>query len=171
MNPFADKMVRAAKLDISLYEEVEADKSALVESMMVVVLSSLAAGIGMVGKGGLTGFITATIGALIGWLIWGYLVYFIGTRFLPEQDTHADYGELLRTIGFATSPGVLKALGIIPGLGQLISFIASIWMLVTMVVAVRQALDYKSIPRAIGVCIIGWVIYMIIMVVIFSVFK
>ncbi len=171
MNPFVDKMIRAAKLDINLYEEVERDKAVTFESMMVVVLSSIAAGIGVIAKGGLAGLITGTFGALIGWLIWAYLCFYIGTKFLPEQDTSADYGELLRTLGFASSPGIVRILGIIPGLGQIISFLASIWMLVAMVIAVRQALDYKSTPRAVGVCIIGWVVQFIIMIIIFKIFK
>lgn len=171
MNQFVEKMIRAAKLDITFYEEVERDKSATFESMMVVVLACIAAGIGVIGKGGLSGLITGTLGALIGWLIWAYLVFYIGTKFLAEQDTHADYGELLRTIGFASSPGLLKILGIIPGLGPIIYIFAGIWMLVAMIIAVRQALDYKSTPRAVGVCIIGWVVYMIIMIIINSIFK
>lgn len=171
MNPFVDKMIRAAKLDINFYEEVERDKSATFEAIMVVVLSSIALGIGLMGKSGFAGLITGTISALIAWLIWAYLCFYIGTKFLPEQDTRADYSELLRTLGFASSPGILRILGIIPGLGFIISFLAGIWMLVAMVIAVRQALDYKSTPRAVGVCIIGWVVQIIIMYIIFKIFR
>ncbi|NLD37331.1 MAG: hypothetical protein GX654_10730 [Desulfatiglans sp.] len=171
MNPFVDKMIRAARLDITLYEEVERDKTVTFESMMVVVLASIASGIGLMGKGGFAGLITGTLVALITWLIWAYLCFFIGTKFLPEQDTSADYGELLRTLGFASSPGIVRILGIIPGLGQIISFLAGIWMLVAMVIAVRQALDYKSTPRAVGVCIIGWIVQAVIMFIIFKIFK
>jgi hypothetical protein len=94
----------------------------------------------------------------VGWFIWAFLTYFIGTRLLPEPQTKADYGELLRTIGFSSSPGVLRVLGIIPMLGNVLNFIVGIWMLVAMVIAVRQALDYKSTWRAVGVCLIGWIV-------------
>jgi len=94
----------------------------------------------------------------VGWYIWAYLTYFIGTRLLPEPQTKADHGELLRTIGFSSSPGLIRVLGIIPGLQGIVFPIAAIWMLVAMIIAVRQALDYTSTLRAIGVCIIGWVI-------------
>jgi len=94
----------------------------------------------------------------VGWFIWALLTYFIGTRLLPEPQTKADYGELLRTIGFSSSPGVLRVLGIIPMLGNVLNFIVGIWMLVAMVIAVRQALDYKSTWRAVGVCLIGWIV-------------
>ncbi len=168
MTNFRDRIIRAAMLDVNLYEEVEADKGAMGQAMSVVVLSSVAAGIGAIERGGLGGILTGTIGALIGWYVWAYLTYFIGTKFLPEPQTKADLGELLRTIGFASSPGLIRVLGFIPGIGGIIFFAASIWMLVAMVIAVRQALDYKSTPRAVGVCVIGWVIQLLIFALLFS---
>ncbi len=158
MASFTDRMIRAAKLDANLYEEVEADKGAMGQAMAVVVLASVAAGIGAIGTLGIMGLVLGTIAALLGWFIWAFLTYFIGTRLLPEPQTKADYGELLRTIGFSSSPGVLRVLGIIPSLGGILNFLIGIWMLVAMVIAVRQALDYKSTWRAVGVCLIGWII-------------
>jgi hypothetical protein len=158
MASFTERMIRAAKLDVNLYEEVEADKSAMGQAMGVVVLSSIAAGIGTIGTTGLKGLVIGTITALAAWYIWAFLTYFIGTRLLPEPQTKADYGELLRTIGFSSSPGVLRVVGIIPMLGAIVNLVVGIWMLAAMVIAVRQALDYKSTWRAVGVCIIGWVI-------------
>jgi len=158
MASFTDRMIRAAKLDVSLYEEVEADKGAMGQAMQVVILSSVAAGIGTIGTTGIKGLVLGTIVALVGWFIWAFLTYFIGTRLLPEPQTKADYGELLRTIGFSSSPGVLRVLGIIPMLGNILNFIVGIWMLVAMVIAVRQALDYNSTWRAVGVCLIGWIV-------------
>lgn len=162
MADFKDRIIRAAKLDVNLYEEVEADEGALGQAVVVVVLSSIAAGIGsigIIGFGGIFGGIfIGTILALIGWVVWAYLTYFIGTKLLPEPQTRADPGELLRTIGFANSPGLIRVVGIIPGLTGIVFFIAGFWMLVAMVIAVRQALDYQSTLRAFGVCVIGWLI-------------
>ncbi len=163
MTAFSDRMIRAAKLDVDLYEEVEADKKAWGQAMGVVVLSSIAAGIGSMGMGGLGRILPATIAALIGWYIWAYLTYFIGTRFLPEPQTKADLGELLRTIGFSSSPGLIRVLGVIPGLAAVVFLASSIWMLVAMVIAVRQALDYESTLRAVGVCVIGWIVQLFIL--------
>jgi hypothetical protein len=170
MNQFLDGMIRAAKLDVNFYEQVEADKGALGQAMAVVVLSSIASGIGSVGQAGVVGIFTGTIIALVGWYVWAYLTYFIGTKFLAEPQTKADHGELLRTIGFSSSPGVIRILGIIPGLNAIVNLVAGIWMLVAMVVAVRQALDYSSTGRAIGVCIIGWIVQMVILVLFYSIF-
>jgi len=167
---FKNRIIRAAKLDIHLYEEVEADTGAMGQAMGIVVLSSIAAGVGSISRGGLGGILIGTILALIGWYVWAYLTYFIGTRFLPEPQTKADHGELLRTIGFSSSPGLIRVLGIIPGLGGVVFMVASIWMLLAMVIAVRQALDYKSTLRAVGVCVIGWIIQSLILVILFSIF-
>lgn len=165
-----DRMLRAAKLDIELYEEVEHDESALGQATTVVVLSAVAAGIGSLGTGGLTGLIGSTLAALFGWYVWAFLTYWIGTRLLSEPQTSADYGQLLRTIGFASAPGLIRVGGIIPGLGAIVFLVAGIWMLVAMVIAVRQALDYTSTGRAIGVCVIGWVVQAVIIGSVFAMF-
>jgi len=135
----------------------------------VVLISSVAAGIGSIGFFGIRGLIFGTIGALIGWVIWAFLAYIIGTKLLPEPQTKSDMSEMMRTIGFAASPGVIRILAFIPFIGPILSFIAGIWMLVAMVIAVRQALDYQSTWRAIGVCIIGFIIYFVIFALIFSI--
>jgi len=168
MNIFTDRMIRAAKLDVNLYEEVEDDKDAIYQAMGAVVLSSLATGVGSIGTLGFEGILLGTLAALGGWYIWAWLTYFIGTKFLAEPQTEADLGQLLRTTGFSSSPGLIRVLGIIPGLGTVVFAMASIWMLVAMVIAVRQALDYKSTFRAVGVCVIGWIIQTFILVVLFS---
>jgi len=169
MENFVNRMIRAAKLDAALYEEVEADKSALGQAMGVVILSSIAAGIGSISRGGLFSVLVAVAASLIGWYIWAYLTYLIGTKLLPEPQTKSDPGELLRTIGFASSPGLIRVIGVVPGLERIVFPIAGIWMLVAMVIAVRQALDYSSTGRAIGVCAIGWVINIAVLMLLFSI--
>ena len=167
MATIQDRIIRAAKLDSQLYEEVEADRDATGQAMAVVVMSAVAAGIGL-GSGGLLGIVGGTIVALVGWCIWAFLTYFIGTRLLPEPQTKADYGELLRTIGFASAPGLIRVFGVIPGFGAILFSVAGIWMLVATVIAVRQALDYTSTPRAVGVCLIGWLVQLVILAPLFG---
>jgi hypothetical protein len=171
MGSLGERMIRAAKLDASLYEEVEADRGALGQATAVVVLASLAAGFGSIARGGVGGFLLGTMAALAGWYVWAFLTYWIGTRFLPEPQTQADYGELLRTIGFSSSPGVIRVLGVIPGLTGLVFLVASIWMLVAMVIAVRQALDYTGTLRAVGVCLIGWIVQILILAVLLALLR
>ena len=165
-------MIRAAKLDVHVYEEVEADTGATGQAMGVVLLSSLAGGIGSVGlgSGGLAGIVVGGLAALIGWVIWAFLTYIIGTRLLAEPQTRADVGELMRTLGFAQAPGLVRIVGGLPGVGPLVFSIVSIWMLVAMVIAVRQALDYTSTWRAVGVCLVGWVLSIAMSVIVFLLF-
>ena len=164
MASFTDRMIGAARLEVRTYEEVEADTSATSQAMGVVLLSSAAAGIGTVGlgAGGIGGVVVGGIGALVAWVAWAFLTYIIGTRLLPTPETRADMGELMRTLGFAQSPGLLRVFGIVPVVGPLVLGIVSIWMLVAMVIAVRQALDYRSTWRALGVCVGGWLVAAVI---------
>ncbi len=168
MTSMVDRMIRAAMLDAQLYEEVEADKGALGQAMGVVVLASIAGGVGSGRLGGLTGFFIGTVGALIAWFIWAALTYFIGTRILPEPTTRADVGELLRTTGFSSSPGLIRVLGLVPGITGIVFLVSGIWMLIAMIIAVRQALDYRSTLRAVGVCVIGWIVQVVVLLLLAS---
>ncbi|MDZ7683902.1 MAG: hypothetical protein U5O39_01615 [Gammaproteobacteria bacterium] len=71
-------------------------------------------------------------------------------------------GQLLRTLGFAQSPGIIRVFAFIPGIGPLLYLVAAIWMLVAMVIAVRQALDYESTGRAVAVVLLGFVAYVLV---------
>jgi hypothetical protein len=157
---FVQRMIGAAKLDPKVFEEVEADRSATPQALAVVVLASVAGGIAV--GDGVRGLVVGTIAGLVGWFIWAWLIYFIGSRWLPEPDTRSDTGELLRVIGFATSPGILRVVGILPFLSTLVMAVTAIWTLVAVVVGVRQALDYRSTGRAVGVCLIGWIVQIVI---------
>ena len=166
---FVNRIIRACKLDVSLYEEVEAVKSATLQAALVVVLSSLAAGIGAISLGA-SNFIMAPILSLISWYIWAYLIYFIGTKLFPEPNTKADHGQLLRTIGFSSAPGLIRIFGFTPDLMSITFIGAGIWMLVAMVIAVRQALDYESTWRAIGVVVIGFLVQAIVLIMLLRIF-
>lgn len=166
------RMVRASKLEKALYEEVEADTKATSQALIAVVIVALATAIGSgvsaIGTKGVLGFLWGLVGglaaSLIGWLIWSYLTYILGTTVLKGPNTSATWGELLRTIGFANSPGVIRIFSFIPFIGGLISFAAFVWFLVAGVIAVRQALDVST-GRALAVCIVGWFVYLVIMIV------
>ncbi|MFQ5711632.1 MAG: YIP1 family protein [Candidatus Geothermarchaeales archaeon] len=169
-----NRMIRAAKLDVSLYEEVEIDPAATNQALSVVVIASICTGIGsgvgslLAGLGAVEftmGLVGGVASALIGWLIWSFITYFIGTRLFRGPETEATYGELLRCIGFSDSPGVLGIMGFIPLLGGLISSVAWIWSLIAMVIAVRQALDFST-GRAILTCIVGWAVMVVIAIVV-----
>jgi hypothetical protein len=156
---YVRRLIGAIALDPASYEDVEADATATGHAALTVVLASLAAGIGgrrFVGASGSIWMFAAI--ALLMWAAWSLLTFEVGARLLPGRRTHADVGELLRTLGFAVSPGLLLVLGALPGLALPVFAMVALWMLVAMVVAVRQALDYSSTARAIAVCVVGWLL-------------
>jgi len=164
MTSFPYRLFGAAALDVGVYEEVEADRGATLQAAGVVVGSSLAAGIGAYGLTGrsgsalVVGALVWSALALVGWAAWALLVFEIGGRLMPTRQTRVDVTELLRTIGFSTAPGFLCVLGVMPSVALPAFSLAVLWMLVSMVVAVRQALDYESTARAVAVCAIGWIL-------------
>ncbi len=165
-----DRMVGASRLDIHIFEEVEADTAATKQALSVVLLVALATGIASMGTIGVRGLLAGVVVSVAGWAIWAWIVYFIGTKIIPEHETHADWGQLARSLGFAQSPGVLRVFGVVPGVGDTIFLVVAVWMLVSMVIAVRQALDYTSTFRAIGVVLIGFIPYAILMSIAFAIF-
>ena len=168
---FTERLIGATMLDAKVYEDLEADPSATWQAALVVLLSSLAAG---VSTGAATlepkAIIVGTLGGFIGWVSWAALIYLLGTHLLPEPQTRADVGELLRTLAFAAPPGILRVVGAVPPLGWPAFAVTSVWMLAAMVVAVRQALDYRSTSRAITVCALGWLLSLSIAAIIGIVF-
>jgi hypothetical protein len=147
------RMIRAARLDPRLYAEVQADETTIGQAASIVLLAAFAGGINYPGAPFLILF-GGLLAALIGWVLFAYVIYLIGTKLLPEPQTKANFGALLRVMGFANAPGVVKLLGIVPELRALVFFVAMVWVLVATVTAVRHALSYKSSWRAIGVCAI-----------------
>src|SRR5262249_2274188 len=111
---------------------------------------------------GVLGLVLLALLMLLDWYVWALVTYLIGTRWLPGAKTQADVGQLLRTLGFASAPGIVGVLGAIPGLGAVINPLVWLWMVAAMVVAVRQALDYDTTGRAIAVVVIGFLVYVVI---------
>ena len=167
---FVSRIFRAIKIDIDLYEEVEKDKSATVQAGIVVVLSSLAAGIGALQLGA-TNFFLAPVFSLISWYVWAYIIYFVGVKLFGGPSTKSNHGELLRTIGFSSAPGLIRVFGLTPDL-MTVTFVGSaFWMLACMVVAVKSALDYDSLWKSLGVVVIAWLFQALLLFLILILFK
>lgn len=159
-----DRMIRAARLDSNAYEEVEADENATVQAAIIVILASLAAGIGLAEEG--IGYILLGVAAaLLGWVASAAIIYFVGTRLFATEATSSSVGELLRTLGFAQTPGILRILNFIPVVGLIISLGVFIWIILTTVVAIRQALDFST-ARAIGTALVAVLVQFVIAVII-----
>ena len=107
---------------------------------MVVVLSSLTAvGALQFGSSNFGGSIFITF--RFRWL--GLFDLFVGVKVIWDVNTKTNHGELLRTIGFAQAPGIIKVFGFTPDL-MVVTFIGSgFWILACMVVAVKSALELQ----------------------------
>ena len=158
MNRFLDRLFRAAKLDAGLYDEVAVDTKAMFQAMMAVFLYSAASAYGNFGRAGVTGINFGMITTLFGWYVWAFSSYFIGVRLLPGAQVNANRKAVLRALGFATSPGLIRLLGLIPGMSGAVFLIASVWMIVAASVALKQVLGFESTSRAVVACVIGWII-------------
>ena len=176
---FAARVKGVLILDVRTFEEIEADKNANMQALVVVVAASVAAGLGASVRLGIGGLLRETLGALIGWVMWAAVTWVIGSKIFPEPQTRTDMGELLRVIGYAYAPNLFGffafiaafalplavpafAADWIPAAGEIIRTVVSFWLLAATIVAVRQALDYVSTLRAALVVLIGWLIFLAI---------
>jgi len=153
-----DRMMRAARLDSSLYEEVEADQGATSQAAIVVAIAAVCGAIGTAvaasqqpGGNVILAIVASIVGAFVGWVLWSYITYWVGTSIFKGTATP---GEMLRTIGFAQTPGVLNILGFIPVVGGIVGLVVLVWSLVAGVIALRQALDIST-GQAVITAIIG----------------
>jgi hypothetical protein len=162
MSTLANRLLGSVSLKSRSYEEVEADPTANIQAIGIVLLSSLAAavGTGIRDLGSTVALLAAAFGS---WIIWVLLTLVIGRQLLPEGETRVDFGQLLRTTGFSASPGILRVLGLVPVIGPALFLAATVWMLFSFVVAVRQALDFNSTGRALAVCLLGWIIHGVVL--------
>ena len=164
---FLNRVFRSIKIDPEVFNEVQKDKNATISAAIVVVLSSSAAGIGAISLGA-SNFMLAPFFSLISWFVWAYIVYFVGVKLFPDTKTKTTQFALLRAIGFSSAPGIIRIFGFNEDL-MTVTFIGSaFWMLVCMVVAVKETLNYKSLWKALGVVIIAWFVQAFILLAILS---
>ncbi|MFQ6028548.1 MAG: YIP1 family protein [Dehalococcoidia bacterium] len=158
-----NRMIGALRLDVHTFEDVENDESALGQAVLVVVIVAIASAIGglLSADNLIQGLIFGIIYSLVSWALWALITYVIGTTILKTPETHATWSQLARTTAFAQSPGLFRIFAFIPLIGGVIVFIAFVWQLTAMVIAVRQALDYQSTWRAVGVVLIGFIVVII----------
>lgn len=145
-----DRMIGAALLKVDVYEEVEHDESATGQAAIAVGLVAIASGIASLKYGG-TGVIVGVVAAYLSWAIFAGTTFFVGEKLFKGTAT---WGELLRTTGFAQSPGVLFVLGAIPFLGVLVFIPVVIWIVIAVIIGIRQALDITT-GKAVATAVLG----------------
>ena len=164
------RMLRASMLDAHVYEEVESDSSAIVQAVLIVVVVAVARGVATLSvTDNILGIAFGIIAGLLSWAVWAFITYMVGTKLLKTGDTESSWGEMARVTGFAQSPGILFLIAVVPVVGTWILPVVSLWQLAAMVVGIRQALDYTSTFRAIGVVLIGFVAVIPLQLILFAV--
>lgn len=164
------RMLRASMLDAHVYEEVESDSNAIVQAVLIVVVVAVARGVATLSvTDNILGIAFGIIAGLLSWAVWAFITYMVGTKLLKTGDTESSWGEMARVTGFAQSPGILFLIAVVPVVGTWILPVVSLWQLAAMVVGIRQALDYTSTFRAIGVVLIGFVAVIPLQLILFAV--
>jgi hypothetical protein len=158
MKLYLNRLFRAAKLDTDLYDEVMADTKAMFQANMTVFIYSMAAAYGSFARSGTAGINFGMITTLFGWYVWAFSTYFISARLIPGAQSEIDRKSVLRALGFASSPGLIRIFGLFPGLSGVAFLVATIWMVAAAAVALKQAFNFESIYRAAGVSVIAWII-------------
>jgi hypothetical protein len=161
MKPLVNKILRAAKLDANLYVELMEQPEAISEALTVIVLASLAAGIGAIGRTGISGIVVSGLGAFIDWFLWAFIVYFLSIKYLTSNTESVSQVDFIRTIGFASAPGLIRILGIISPLYILVNIISNIWMLTSMTVATKNLYKSENDLTLVKICAGGWVLMVI----------
>ena len=165
------RMLKAAMLNPAVYEEVEHDRGATIQALIVVILVSIAGGVGGLLSGDVDivrGVIFGVIRGVLSWALWALAAMLIGTTLLKTPQTEADWGQVARGTGFAQTPGLLNVLVFIPILGGIVGFVVFIWQLAGMLFAIRESLDYNSLWRAFFVVLIALIPVIIVNAIIFA---
>lgn len=172
-----DRIVRAIRLDWTVFREIAEDENATREAAIIVLIVTFLAALG--GAGGLLiaqvgagtaimGFFVDWIvnGILIGWIGWAILTYFVGSLLFKGTS---DVPEMLRVLGYASAPRLLGLLGFIPCVGWIFGLAGWVLSLIAGIIAVREAQEFET-GNAIITVVISWVIAVVITLVITGIF-
>ncbi|MDA3793477.1 MAG: hypothetical protein PF545_07500 [Elusimicrobia bacterium] len=157
-------ILKILKLDNDFYNNVSDEAEDLTLAALVVIISSLAAGIGSISQVGIAGIIVGTIGSLINWGLWAGIIYIVLIRFFPENTVDASPREIFIVLGFASAPGVIKAGGIIPPFHSFLFILSNLWMGVSMVKALEVKTEFKNRWIVPALVVGGWLAMAVIIV-------
>jgi Yip1 domain len=165
---FVDRVIGAIRLDPATYEAVEHDTDATWQAALVVVVAAIFSGVGST-RGRTQDLLGGVVASLVFWALFALFAYLVGAYLLRGPQTSATFGEVLRALGFSYAPSLFAILGLIPGIGFLIVFIAGIWSLIASVIALRQAFEVST-GRAVAIAVVAFLAMVVLLVIIATVF-
>jgi len=160
-----DRIMRAVRLDPTLYRQVADNPQFMNESLIIVIAVALLSSIGVVinSQNAAVAYIVQVINSILfGWLLWSLVAYFVGTRFFGGVST---LNETLRTLGYANAPRLLGLLGFIPCVGWIFTLAGWLLGLVAGVIAIRETMEFDT-TKAVVTSLIGLVLFIIASVVV-----
>lgn len=169
-----DRIIRAIRLDPTLYREVADDESYLTEGIIIVALvtflSALGAGLGAafddMGRTFIGAFFwDAFTRVLLGWLLWAVIAYFVGSLLGGKSSI----SEMARTLAYAQAPAFVAVLSFIPCLGFIFAIAGFLLSLAAGVIAIRESMEFDTMNAAIT-AVIGFLLYIVASVIIGIVF-
>ena len=165
-------MYRAALLDRKVYDELRNDPVGFAQGLTVVILATVALLIGaFVEQAGSGDNVVEALSALIAmpgvWLIQAVSAYVLGSMAIPAENRQALARPLMAAIGLSAAPGLLFLFVGAPEAGTFVGFVVTLWMVITMVVAVQWTLGIPGF-RATMAVLPGFVLRFIVIGVLFG---
>lgn len=158
------RMLRAAKLEKSLYKDVSSKSSFGKEAVYIVAIAGLANGLGVAAKTERAGsIITGVVLTILAYYLWSWLISFVGNKVFGAR---AEYDSVRRAIGYAHAPYTLTFFSFLPFVGGLLDVVGGIWLLVAGVAATRHSLNVGT-GKAVVVAFIAWVLVSLIAATVF----
>jgi hypothetical protein len=174
MNTFVSRMIRAAKLDASLFEELINDPSTQGQSIWVVAILAMATGYGMFSRAGVTAVNSCLVTTFLAWYFWAFTLYFFGTYLFRNIVTKTDRKTVLRVVAFASAPGVLRLLGVFPHTTGILFIVTSVWIIAASVIGIKLAFKIPHTGIAVLLCagtwLLAFMVQSLLLLMVFSVF-
>lgn len=172
MNTLVSRMIRAAKLDDSLFEELINDPSTHGQSVWVVAIFAMTTGFGLFSRAGAIAVNSCLVTTYLAWYFWAFTLYFVGTYLFREAEKKIDRKTIMRVMAFACAPGVLRLLGVIPQTSVVLFIATSVWIIAASVMGIKMAFKIPHTGKVILLCagtwILGFVVQSLLLLMIFS---
>ena len=160
--------IKSALLDKNIYKHFIQKEEVSIYSLIIVTISALSASIGVqyrsraidLSELGIDGYVIMMMTAssiFVGWILWAYVSKVLCSYWGDQND---DFRLSIRTVGIAYSPGDLMIFTGIPFLGPVFMLIASIWILISVTVAISvvNKIGFKSLIPGILGWIMSWIL-------------
>lgn len=166
----ADRLQRLIRLDTSVFDEASQDPGATLPSVIILVVSTLFAGVGGwlwwivqdfpdAGRVFRESVIFGSVLSIAFWIVWLFTAWVILTQIFRED---ADWQQMLRTMGMAAMPLALSGLLFIPGVGFGIA-LASLALFFGLTNIAIQAVTPASTARVLLANLGGFTVWSVIL--------